>query len=247
MRETPGRGSVLVIEHEGDAPVAHFGRWLADAGVSLDVRRPAAGEPLPTKLEADGLVVLGGAISAHDDALAPWLPQTRSLLSEAVAAGVPVFAICLGAQLMAVACGGAVEVGDAGPELGLCELQLTPAAAADRLFAALTPPVIATQWHDDGITSVPRGAVVLAGSNRYEVQAFRLGESAWGVQFHPEVDSTVIAGWVAAEHGERFDADRLTHVAREVSEAQPLLEVTWRGVAERFAALVACRADGHAF
>jgi GMP synthase-like glutamine amidotransferase len=237
---------VLVIEHEGDAPVARFGQWLSDAGVSLDVRRPAEGEPVPTELQADGVVVLGGAMSAHDDALAPWLPQTRRLLAEAVAAAVPVFAICLGAQLMAVACGGSVEVGDAGPELGICELQLTPEAAADRLFAPLTPPVIATQWHKDAITSAPPGAVVLAGSKCYDVQAFRLGESAWGVQFHPEVDGAVMADWVAAEHGDRFDTDRLAQVAREVDEAQLLLEATWRGVAGRFAALVTSHANGQA-
>jgi GMP synthase (glutamine-hydrolysing) len=233
------RRHLLVIEHEADAPVSLFGEWLTAAGIDLDVVRPWRGDSVPRRVGADGLVVLGGAMSANDDDVAAWLPDVRSLLQAAVPAGVPTLGICLGAQLMAVAAGGRVERGDGGPELGVCPLALTTAAASDRLFGALRPPVVATQWHLDAITVPPTGAVVLASSDQYDVQAFRLGDRAWGVQFHPEVNGAVVRGWAAAEHADTFAPGRLAQVVTEVAGAEKVLEATWRPVAGRFARIVA--------
>jgi GMP synthase-like glutamine amidotransferase len=224
---------LLVIEHEADAPLALFGAWLGNMGIAIDVVQPWDGASVPAQIEADGLVVLGGAMSAVDDEVAPWLPATRSLLRRAVAGGVPTLGICLGAQLMTVACGGRVERGKAGPELGVCGIELTSSAASDPLFAPLRPPVVAAQWHLDAIAAAPPGAVVLASSERYAVQAFRLGAAAWGVQFHPEVDRSVMAGW-ATEHDDTFTPAQLSEAVEAVGEAEPIMRATWQGVAERF-------------
>jgi len=229
---------LLVIEHEADAPVALFGEWLMSAGVTLELIQPWKGDPVPPGVVEDGLVVLGGSMAAHDDQLAPWLPEVRSLLGMAVPGGLPTLGICLGAQLMAVASGGRVERGGSGAEIGLGHLELTAAAAEDPLFAPLRPPVVAAQWHLDAITALPPGAVVLASSDRYEVQAFRLGSVAWGFQFHPEVGRTVLADWAAAEHDGTLTPERLAHAVDEVGEAEPVLRAIWRGVAERFAGVV---------
>jgi GMP synthase-like glutamine amidotransferase len=229
---------LLVIEHEADAPVALFGEWLTGVGVELEVIRPWKGDPVPSQVATGGLVVLGGAMAAEDDDVAPWLPAVRSLLREAVPAGVPTLGICLGAQLMAVATGGRVERGDAGPELGVCRLELSGAAAADPLFGPLRPPLAAAQWHMDAITALPGGAVVLASSDRYDVQAFRVGEAAWGVQFHPEVDRAVMASWAAGDPADTFTPQQLEQAVAEVGEAEPVLRATWRLVAERFAGIL---------
>jgi len=93
---------LLVIEHEADAPVALFGEWLTGVGVELEVIRPWKGDPVPSQVATGGLVVLGGAMAAEDDDVAPWLPAVRSLLREAVPAGVPTLGICLGLQLLAL-------------------------------------------------------------------------------------------------------------------------------------------------
>lgn len=241
-RESSLSPTVLVIEHEADAPIARFGPWLTDAGVRLDVRRPWTGDQLPSDLRADGLVVLGGAMSAGDDDAVPWLATTRSLLAQAVVGEVPTFAICLGAQLLAVATGGRVEVGVVGPELGICPIELTAESASDRLFSSLRPPVLAPQWHYDAIAALPPDTVLLATADRYEVQAFRIGTAAWGVQFHPEIDGAVMAAWVANEHSDDFSPEVLSHLAEEVEAAQPSLTASWRGVAERFAKLVGAHA-----
>ena len=229
---------VLVIEHEADAPMALFGDWITGAGVGLEVVRPSEGDTVPAKVDGNGLVVLGGAMSADDDELAPWLPAVRGLLGEALADSVPTLGICLGAQLLAVAAGGRVKRGEAGPELGVCPLELRAAAASDVLFAPLRPPLVAAQWHTDAITALPATAVVLASNDRYDVQAFRLGENAWGVQFHPEVDRGVMAAWAAADHADLFSHQQLEQAVEEVGEAEPVLRSTWRPLAERFAGLV---------
>jgi GMP synthase-like glutamine amidotransferase len=191
--------------------------------------------------------VLGGAMGAYDDAAAPWLPQTRDLLASAVADGVPTLGVCLGAQLLAVACGGTVARGAAGPELGPTPLRLTPAAADDPLFAGLPATVEAVQWHWDAVTEPPAGAVVLVEGATYPVQAFRLGRCAWGVQFHPEATVPGVAHWAqtGAARVRAAGLDPLALVAA-ASEREPVYAATWRTVAHRFAAVVSARASAGA-
>src|SRR5581483_7883037 len=120
-----------------------------EAGVGLDV---VDGAELPSELAGfAGIVVLGGPMSATDDARAPWLPQVRDLLRRAVGDEVPTLAICLGAQLLAVAHGGRVGPNPDGPELGAQLIAKRAAAATDPLFGPLpiTPGVI--QWHYDAV------------------------------------------------------------------------------------------------
>src|SRR5680860_518681 len=97
---------VLVVQHEDDCPPAWIGEWLVEAGCTLDVRRPYAGDDLPAELgEHDALLVLGGAMGANDDAAHAWLAPTRELVRKAVRRALPTLGICLGQQLVAVALG----------------------------------------------------------------------------------------------------------------------------------------------
>jgi len=173
---------------------------LGDAGLLLDVRRPYDGSALPAELDGHAaVVVLGGSMGAYDDEAAPWLPVTRQLLAAAVGAGVPTLAVCLGAQLLAVATGGRVERGGDGPEVGPGLVAKRDAAGADRLFGPVpfTPDVL--HWHWDAVTVLPPGAVLLASSTRYAHQAFRVGDAAWGVQFHPETTPEMVRRWAAED------------------------------------------------
>ena len=183
---------VLVVEHEEGCPLGR----LPLPGVDVDLRRPHLGQALPADLsDHDGLLVLGGHVAAWEDAAAPWLPATRGLLARAAADGVPALGICLGAQLLALATGGRVERGGGGPEVGLLEVAATPAAAGDALVGGLGPRWLAPQSHGDAVVALPPDAVVLASSAAYPVQALRVGASAWGVQYHPEVTPDVLAAW----------------------------------------------------
>ncbi len=190
-----GSPRVLVVQHEDQAPLGR----LAFPGVALDVVRPDRGETLPDRLDPQrhhGLVVLGGEMSAWDDDVAPWLPATRALLAVSAVDGVPVLGICLGAQLLAAATGGRVERGADGPELGVCTLRATAAAADDALLSGLGSTWLGPQGHSDAIVSLGDGTVLLATNEAYPHQAFRVGQRAWGVQYHPEVTADVLAGWL---------------------------------------------------
>src|SRR4051795_11980632 len=141
--------TAVVVQH-----VPHEGPgWLAEiltgAGLSLDVRRMYDGASLPALAEADALVVLGGPMGAYDDERVPWLGAVKRLLGEAVEHTVPTLGVCLGAQLLAVACGGSVTKGAAGPELGVGTVQLMPAAQDDELLRDVSRELQTVQWHWD--------------------------------------------------------------------------------------------------
>jgi GMP synthase (glutamine-hydrolysing) len=124
----------------------------------------------------------------------PWLEPELALLRSCVEAGVPVFGICFGAQMLAAALGGRVYTG-VTPEVGFNELRLAPAAETDLLFAGLPPIVPMFHWHGDTF-ELPAGAELLASSNAYENQAFRAGRSAYGMQFHAESTLELVRGRV---------------------------------------------------
>ena len=121
---------LLVVRSDPTDPPALLGQWWTEVGVELTEVHADAGEPVPTTLpdDIDGLVVLGGAMAAWEDDVAPWLPSTRALIASTVAAGQPVLGVCLGGQLMTLALGGAVERA-LTPEVGVTELALLPAAS----------------------------------------------------------------------------------------------------------------------
>ena len=231
--------NAVVIQH-----VAHEGPgWLAevldDAGVAVDIRRMYDGAPLPAVGDVDALVVLGGPMGAHDDERAPWLRPARQLLGEAVSADVPTLGVCLGAQLLAVACDGVVEKGAAGPELGLGPLTVLPGASDDVLLAGVPSSTQTVHWHWDYIARLPDDAVLLASSPAYENQAFRVGTCAWGLQFHPEVTLPLVAQWAQDDgDGVRQAGLEPTQLVGAVADAERTLLETWTPVLERFAALI---------
>lgn len=138
-------------------------------------------------------------MGAHDEARNPCLSGTKALLAHAVAEEVPALGICLGLQLLAVACGGAVTLSASGPQLGLCAMQPTPAAASDPLLAWTGAGCYpAVHGNNDLVTEPPPGSTVLT-TTAGTVQALRVGVAAWGVQFHPEVDPDTLGRWAAAD------------------------------------------------
>jgi GMP synthase-like glutamine amidotransferase len=233
----------LVIENDPTDDIRRLGEWLTDGGLDLRILRAHQGEPIPADLDGyAALVVLGGEQSAypgHDgEPDSPWLPGLEGLLRKAVRYQVPTLAICLGAQMLAVAHAGTVERSAAGPEIGAALVAKRDAAERDPLFGPLPLIPDVVQWHHDEITELPAGAVLLLASGDYPHQAFRIGASAWAVQFHPEVDTAMFADW-AATSGELLadlgrDADELVG---EVDALMDDLFEVWHPFAHRFAAV----------
>ena len=236
-------GTALVIENDPSDDPRRLGEWLTDAGLELTVLRPYAGDDLPETLDGYlALVVLGGDQSAYSAADgrpgAPWFPALEGLLRKAVRNRVPLLGVCLGGQLLAQAHGGLVERSTSGPEIGPGLVGKRDKADSDPLFkfVPLLPDVV--QWHHDEITELPLNAVLLAASSRYPHQAFRIGDRAWGLQFHIECDLDMIEQWIVgdaaglAELG--YDPEA---VVLAIANVLADVEEVWQPFAARFAAL----------
>ena len=102
--------TILAIQNDETDPPHLVGRWLMELGFEIKILRAYAGEFVPPTVPENiaGVIPLGGHMGALDDHIAPWLPNERALLADAIARDIPVFAICLGTQLLAAATGGKV-------------------------------------------------------------------------------------------------------------------------------------------
>ncbi|SEM03294.1 type 1 glutamine amidotransferase [Streptacidiphilus jiangxiensis] len=235
---------ILVVQHEDGTGPGIVGEALEAAGLRLDLRHPWAGKALPDSLaDHDALLVLGGAPNCEDDAAAPWLPQVRALIREAVEREVPFLGICLGAQIAASCLGGTVVRRARPPEIGAVPLRRLPAVTDDPVLGAVPDGAPAAQWHWDEIAGLPPGAVPLLTGDDCDHQAFRVGPAAWGVQFHPEVLGAEVARWAASDGPatRAAGADPDAAVA-SVRAAEPRLRETWTAMSRAWGAVVTARA-----
>ena len=184
---------VLVLQHIGCEPPGEFEEVLKARGASLHRVELDELEPLPDWRGFDAIVAMGGPMSVNDDAAHPWLTGEKRLIRDAVHGGMPFWGTCLGVQLLAASLGARVYAGPE-PEVGLLPVTLTDEAMTDPVFHGLPRELIALQWHGDTF-DLPDGAVLLASSTAYPAQAFRWGSSAYGVQFHLEVDVEMATEW----------------------------------------------------
>lgn len=235
---------ILVVEHEAPAGPGMLGEALRAEGAELVTVGPDTGREIPASLDGyDALIVLGGTPGPTDDDIAPWLPATRELVAQALADEVPHLGVCLGAQILAVVAGG--RVSDAAlPEVGLCDIALTPAAEGDPLLDGLTAsdggPLRAMQWHLLEVTELPPGSRSLANNERCANQAFRVGANAWGLQFHLEANAAIAQSWIddpgAGAQLASFGVSTES-IIEPMTAAEAELRETWATVAQRWLAL----------
>jgi GMP synthase (glutamine-hydrolysing) len=186
---------VLSIVHEAGPTGGGgiFERAVPERGHRLDRWVAADGEAPPgDPADWDAVMVFGGAMHPDQDAEHPWLAGEARFLESALADGVPLLGVCLGAQLIARAAGGLVGPADA-PEVGWFEVSRGD-GADDPVIGALPGRFRAFQWHYYTF-ELPAGAVQLAESAAAR-QAYRLGDRVWGIQFHAEVDRTMLDHWL---------------------------------------------------
>jgi GMP synthase-like glutamine amidotransferase len=178
--EGPGR-IVSVLEQRGIG-CEYADLYLPDA-------------PLPEISAYDGLIFMGGPMSAND--LLPYLDRERALIGDAAVKGQPMLGICLGSQLIARSLGGDVHR-NREKEIGFFDVHFTPEAAQDSLFSGISGPEKIFHWHGD-TWELPPDAVRLAWSDACSNQAFRAGRNIYGLQFHLETPPEMIADWMGQE------------------------------------------------
>ena len=202
---------VLAVNHGPLVRSELFGVVIVEAGHEL-VEWAIGAEPRPAG-PFEAALVLGGHQNVGEEAKYPWLEQEYELLRTFVEGGTPLFTVCLGAQTLAHALGGRVAK---LPErqAGFSEVRLTEAGGRDPVLGVLPPRFEALVGNAYGF-ELPPGAVELAVSD-VQPQAFRIGERAWAVQFHPEARRGQVLGW--------FEADGEDNLPRPLAELERELE-----------------------
>jgi GMP synthase-like glutamine amidotransferase len=209
---------VLALVHERDAGPGVFADVSRARGAELDEWFvPDGGPPPRDPLSYAAILSLGGGMHPDQEAAHPWLRNEKALLAQWLERGVPVLGVCLGSELLAESAGAPARPA-AAPEVGWYEVELTPEGARDRLLGPEAPRFQALEWHSYE-SPLPRGAMALARSGSC-LQAFRLGERAWGIQFHAEVSLGDFESWLdeerSPEEQERlgFDTEPLRTATR---------------------------------
>jgi len=204
---------ILVVQNSRTAPIGLLGDYLTEFGADLVTVTPPEDDPLPADASGFyGAVVLGGPQSAGDDETSPYIPRLLDLMRSFAEADRPILGICLGAQLLARAHGERVYKHSL-MERGFKPVASTPAGADDPVMGPLGPVRHIMQWHYDTF-DLPKDAVLLATGPDCANQAFRLGDSQYGLQFHPEVNPDIVRDWVSRAEG--ATQDEIDAIGREI-------------------------------
>jgi GMP synthase-like glutamine amidotransferase len=238
----PPMSRCLVVQHVAPESAFAIEEALLACRVSVDTRRVFADDDLPADTSGfDGVVVMGGPMSAGSDHGFPTREAEIALLADALRSGVPTLGVCLGAQLVAVAAGGTVYGNAGGPEIGWAPVNLSQACHDDPLFADLPPTLTVLHWHGETL-DVPAGGQLLIGNAACPHQAFRIGQVTWGVQFHLEVTVEAVEGFLTAFGHEAELVPGGAELLRSATPAALTELAPYRDVVcARFAALVAAR------
>lgn len=205
-----------------------FDHWIrVAAGLPAAAVEPvdAQAASLPPADRYAGILVTGSGAMVSDRE--PWSERAAAWLGDAVRAGVPAFGICYGHQLLAHALGGEVGDNPHGRGMGTVAVDALEAAAPDPLFAPLPARFAAQITHLQSVLRLPEGAVPLASAAHDPHHAFRWGDRAWGVQFHPEFSAGHMRGYIRARadalRGEGTDPAALAAAVRAAPQARRVL------------------------
>lgn len=213
-----------IREHFGD-----FEDWFVrglSSELELTVIDVESGESPGSPESWDGIVITGSPAMVSDRV--PWSENTAQWLAKAVERSVPVLGVCYGHQLLAHALGGEVGYHPKGRETGTRTVELLPEASSDPLFREIPGQFKAQLTHKQSVLRLPPGAVLLGRGGFEPHQAFRVGPSAWGVQFHPEFSDTIMRAYLKVQApdltAEDLDPEALIAAVEPAPEASSLLE-----------------------
>jgi GMP synthase (glutamine-hydrolysing) len=182
---------ILLIVHQQTSEPGLVGQILIKNGYELDIRCPAIEQELPATMDNhEAVVIFGGPMSANDSETLPFIRTELDWIPIALDSSKPFLGICLGAQLLARVLGASVSP---HPK-EMTEIGYFPIVPADTSVNYFDVPRYVYHWHREGF-ELPRGAQLLAKGEVFESQAYRYGETAYGVQFHPEITKEMMGKW----------------------------------------------------
>jgi GMP synthase-like glutamine amidotransferase len=172
------------LQHVPFEDAANIAAWATQRGHTLTTTRLYENEPLPDPAQIGLLAVMGGPMNIYQHRSCPWLPCEKAFLEQAIAAGIPILGVCLGAQLLADVLGAKVTQ-NPQIEIGWHAVRLAQEASRSSLFGSMPAEFTAFHWHGDTF-GIPAGATRLAESDACLNQAFEYGGHVLGFQFHLE-------------------------------------------------------------
>lgn len=184
---------VLLIGHDPDETFGIAPSALERGGFGV-IEYRAGIDQLPALEQVSSIVMFGGEMNVDMTDRYPFLADERRLVRAAVDRGIPYLGICLGAQMLARALDHGVYPAGVR-EIGFNAIHPAAEAERDRLLSLFEDGDMVFHWHEDTF-ELPEGAVLLATGDHVPMQAFRVGERAWGVQFHFEVDRPEVERWL---------------------------------------------------
>jgi len=192
---------LLVLQHLEIEGPGLFEQFAKERDLKIKIIRLDKKDNLPQTKKGDLILIMGGPMGVKDigSDRYPWLKLERNFIKRELENKIPIIGVCLGAQLLASAAGGDIEVLKYGsppkalPEIGWSEIFIDK---SNKNFKELfEDPFHVLHWHGDRIL-LPNKAVLIASSARCKEQFFRIGNFAYGLQFHVETTGAMIDNWI---------------------------------------------------
>ena len=185
---------IYIIKHIDIEGPGTLGDFLRKKNIKFKIIDLGAGEKLPKfAKDVDGVIILGGPMNVYEENKYPFLKEEDRFIKEVIAKEIPFMGICLGSQLLSKAAGASV-VKSPVKEVGFFDVELTKEGQRDPLFAGLEDKINIYHWHED-MFNIPDDGKLLATANGCPHQAFKVGQCAYGLQFHVEVTDVSINEW----------------------------------------------------